>query len=116
VVIGVPLRGVRLGVLVPETAAATGAWPVPLMRGLPVGKGDEVGGLLGLMMVISGGGGLGVEEGEEEVVFVSDAILGLPGTTYTAVLECGKWANAQGKTTTGQALFYLIYGRGVDII
>jgi hypothetical protein len=113
VVMGVPLRGVRLGVLVPEAAAATGPWAVPLMRGLGV---EEAGGLLGLMMVISGGGGLGVEEGEEEVVFVSDAILGLPGTTYTAVLECGKWENAQGKTTTGQALFYLIYGRGVDII
>jgi hypothetical protein len=32
------------------------------------------------MMVISGGGELGVEGVE---VFVSDAILGLPGTTYT---------------------------------
>jgi hypothetical protein len=107
---GVPLRGVRLGVLVPETAAATGPWPVPLMRGL-LGDGDEVGGLLGLMMVISGGGGLGVEE---EVVFVSDAILGLLGTTYTAGLECvRKMGICTGQTTTWESVFlpYLRTGR-----
>jgi hypothetical protein len=98
VVIGVPLRGVRLGVLVPEAAAATGPWAVPLMRGLGV---EEAGGLLGLMMVISGGGGLGVEE--VVVVFVlSDAILGLLGTTYTVLRIRGKMENAQGKTRTGE--------------
>lgn len=79
-VMGVPLRGVRLGVVVPETAAATGPWAVPLIPWGLLGEEEVGGGLLGLMMVISGGGGLGVEGVE---VFVSDAILGFPATTYT---------------------------------
>ena len=58
---GVPLRGVRLGVLVPvaETAEEGGIWGNPFKRG---GSAEE--GLVGLMMVISGGGALAADESD----------------------------------------------------
>ena len=57
-VIGVPLRGVRLGVLVPvaETGEPGDTWGTPFKRG---GSAEE--GLVGLMMVISGGGALAAD-------------------------------------------------------
>jgi len=115
VVIGVPLRGVRLGVLVPEAAATAGPWPAEEKEEMPLtwAVGEEaVGGLLGLMMVISGGGGLGVEvEGE-----VSDAILGLLGTTYTGRVSPREKGACTGKNETGGLPFTLFTCKCNDVV